>query len=152
MRHCSLHGIDGADQVGVDHIGPGLSLRLTLHAGDTGLRDDDIDLAELVDALLDRCAHLRGVADVGLDRHDATAFLLDQTSRLVEIFLAGHRVADGREVLAPIDSDDVGALGCELDCMAAALTPRRAGDECDLAFYASHCSSLRSSMWFSQAR
>ncbi len=47
---CGKRGVDrvdGADQVGVDDIGPRLRPRLALHAGDTGLRDDDVDLAEL---------------------------------------------------------------------------------------------------------
>ncbi len=47
VRQSGLHGIDRADQVGIDHIGPRLNLWLALHARDAGLCDNDIELAEL---------------------------------------------------------------------------------------------------------
>ena len=36
-------------------------------------------------------------------------------------------------LVAQVDCDDVGALGCELDCVRAALPAGSAGDECRLA-------------------
>ena len=74
---------------------------------------------------------------------DPLAGLLDQPGGLLEVLRRGHRVADGLEVLAEVDRDDVGALFGQPDRMTAALSAGGAGDECDLAFNASHCRSLR---------
>ena len=45
--------------------------RLALHAGDSGLRDHDVELAELGEPVVQRGAQLRGVAHVGLRDDDA---------------------------------------------------------------------------------
>ena len=62
---------------------------------------------------------------------------------LLEIFRGGQRVADGLDVFAEVDGDDVGALFGQPNRVAAALAACGAGDECDLAFNASHGRSFR---------
>ena len=59
MRQRDLDGVDGADQVGVDDVGPGLHRRIALHARDACLGDDDVQAAELRDAVLERLLQLR---------------------------------------------------------------------------------------------
>jgi len=56
VRQRDLNGVDGADQVGVDHVAPGLQRRLPLHAGDTGLCHHDVELAELGESVVQRGA------------------------------------------------------------------------------------------------
>ena len=138
MRQSDLDGVDGADQVGVDHVYPGLQLRLALHACDTGRRHDDVEPAELGDAAVERLAQLLGLANVGLCGDDALTGLLDQLGGLVEILRLGHRVADCLDVVADVDRDDVGALLGQPNRVAAALPARSAGDECNFSLNASH--------------
>ncbi len=125
MRQRDLDGVDGADQVGVDAVGPGLHRWLAFHGGDTGLGHDDVDLAELGQAGVERLLELAGLADIGLRGDDAAARLLDEARGLFEILRCGQRIADGVEVLAQVDGDDVGALFGEPDRVAATL-PRAA--------------------------
>ncbi len=135
MRKCHLDRVDGSDQVGVDDIAPRLQRRLAFHPGDAGLRDDDVDLAEFGEALIERSLEFGGFADIGLDGDDAAPGLLDQFGGLFEILGRRHLVADGVDVLAQVDSDDVGALFGQPQGVAAPPLPAcRTGDEGDLAW------------------
>ena len=87
--------------------------------------DDDVEPAELGDAGLEGRLQPAAVAHVGLRRDDALPRLLDETGGLLEVLRRRHRVADGGEVLAPVDGDDVGALLGQPDRVAAALPARR---------------------------
>ena len=62
VRQRDLDGVDGADQVGVDHVDPGRHVRGALHARDSGRRDDDVELAQLGDAVVERRLQLAAVA------------------------------------------------------------------------------------------
>ena len=110
----------------------------SLHARDAGRRDDDVELAQLGDAVFEGRPQLAGVAHVDLRRDDALAGLLDELRGLLEVLRCRHRVADRREVLTPVDGDDVGALLGQPNRVAAALPARGAGDEGDLSLNASH--------------
>ncbi len=88
---------------------------------------------------LERRTQLAGLAHVGLRGDDAAAGLLDELGGLLEVLGRRHRVADGRDVLAQVDRDDVGALLGQPDRVTAALPARGAGDECDFPLNASHC-------------
>src|SRR5699024_1067821 len=105
----------------------------------TGLRYDDVQAAQLGDAVLERGLQLRGLAYVRLGRDHALAGLLDEGRGLLEILRRGHRVADGVDVLTEVNRDDVGAFLGQPYRMAAPLPACRPGDECDLSLYASHC-------------
>ncbi len=151
VRQRGLHGVDRADEIGIDHIRPCLNLWFALHSGDTSLRHNDIELAELGETLLECGTHLRGLAYVGLGRDDAPALLLDETRGLFEILGRGHRVPDRRDVLAQVHRDDVRALLGQTHRMTAALPASGTGDERDLAFYTPpHCCFL--SLAFSVGR
>jgi len=69
QRH--LDRVDRADQVGVDHVRPGLQRRIALHRGDPGLCHHDVEPAQLGDSLLQCGAQLPPLTHVGLHRHDA---------------------------------------------------------------------------------
>jgi hypothetical protein len=138
VRQRDVDRVDRADQVGVDDVHPSLQGRLAFHARDAGLGYDDVDLAELGDAALQRLTELGRLADVGLRRDDAATGLLHQLGGLFEVLGRRHRVADGRDVLAQVDRDDVRAFFGEPDRVAAALAARRAGDKCDFPLHASH--------------
>ncbi len=147
VRECDLDGVDGAHEVGVDAVGPGLHRGLALHGRDAGLCDDDVELAELGEARVQRGTQFGLVADVGLGRDDPLAGLLDVVLGLFEVFQGGHWVADGVVVLADVDRDDVRALFGQPDRVAATLPSAGAGDECDLAFNASHCGPFGCACW-----
>ena len=101
-------------------------------------RDDDVELAQLGDAVVEAPLQLAGVAHVDLRRDDALPGLLDELGGLLEVLRRRHRVADGVEVLTQVDGDDVGALFGQPDRVAAALAARGAGDEGDFPLNASH--------------
>ena len=63
---------------------------------------------------------------------------LDLFDRLRQVLRRRQRVVHAVERLADVDGDDVGALLGQPDRVAAALTARRARDECDLAFELAH--------------
>ena len=75
--------------------------------------------------VFERRLQLAGVAHVDLRRDDALPRLLDELRGLLEVLRRRHRVADRREVLTPVDGDDVGALLGQPDRVAAALAARR---------------------------
>jgi hypothetical protein len=139
-RH--LDGVDGADEVGVDAVGPRLHRRGALHGGDAGLGDDDVEVAQLGDPVVQRLLERSGVSHVDLGGDRLAARLLDVLGGLLEVFRPGQRVAHGVDVGADVDGDDVGAFLGQPDGVAAALTARCAGDECDLALNASHSGVL----------
>ena len=111
---------------------------MAFHACDACLGDDDVDLAEFGDAALQCLTQLGRLAHVGLGRDDAATGLLDELGGLLEILGRRHGVADGRDVLAQVDRDDVRAFFGQPDRVAASLAARRAGDECDFPLNASH--------------
>src|SRR6185503_9530274 len=98
----------------------------------------DVEPAQFGDALVEDRLQRDDVADVDF-RSDATPpGLLDELRGLFEILRCRHGIADRREVLAPVDGDDVGAFLGQSNRVAAALAPACAGDEGDLLMYASH--------------
>ena len=86
MRQRNLDGVDGADQVRVDHVALRLQRWCALHARDAGLRHHDVEFAEFGQAVVQRGPQLRHLAHISLRRHDALAGLLDEAGGLVEIF------------------------------------------------------------------
>ena len=130
-------GSEDTGEVDVDHVVPHLVGQLLdrREAGDAGVGQDDVQPAELRDALVDGRRERGGVPDVGLARDDAPA----QVSRRGGPSRRGppasrERVPHGADLLEHVDGDDVGALLRQPDGATAAETARRAGDEnADLA-------------------
>jgi hypothetical protein len=124
-------------QVGVQRVLPdrGRYLVPALHGADAGVGADDVELAKLRDAVVNGGPQRAGVAHVGGDGDDPAVELLDGLDRLAQVGVGGHAVANRRVVTADVDRDDVGALFGQPHRMAAALTPRRSGDERDLPCY-----------------
>src|SRR5262245_34438026 len=112
---------------------------------DTRVRADDVEPAELFDAAVHRGLDCVVVTHVHLGGDDAPVQLLDQVrgfrqivgSRRLDLRIAADRAAD-------VDRDDVGALFGQANRVATSLAARRAGDECDLALYASRHNFPRS--------
>ena len=139
VRQRDLDGVDGADQVGVHHVDPGL------HVGGSPFMPA-IPACATTMSSLPSSAMPSSSADFSWPASRTSAFAV--TTRcpvfstncggLLEVFRRGHRVADGVEVLAQVDRDDVGAFLGEPDRVAAALSARGAGDECDFPLNASH--------------
>jgi hypothetical protein len=67
-------------------------------------------------------------------RDDAAPRFFDQVDGLVEVLACGHRIGDGVDLIAQIERDDVRTLLGEPNRVRAALAPRGASDECNLAF------------------
>ena len=143
MRQRHADRVDRTQQVGVDHVGPGLQRRLAPHRGDPRLGHHDVDVPQLGQALLERRGQLRPLAHVGLDRHDVPVLRLDQPDGLLQVVRPGQRVLDRGDVAAQVDRDDVGALPGQPHRVAAALAARRARDEGDFALDTSHWWSFR---------
>lgn len=140
VRDGDLGGQPDAGQVDVDHVAPGLlvhGVQAGAVAAEARVGTDDVEPAELGDALVDGGLERVVVAYVRLHGVDAPPQLLHLVDRLVEILGRRHGERDAVELLADVDRDDVGAFFGETDRMAAALSSRRAGDEGDLSFYAS---------------
>ena len=116
VRHCS--GVVVSQVPDGQHAGVG-------HRG--------VQAAQFGDAVVDRRGQRRGVADIDDVRDGAAAELVDQTCRLVEIVPRGERVFDLRQRCADVDEDEVGAFFGQPHRMAAAHSPRGAGDQHPLA-------------------
>ena len=91
----------------------------------TGIVDEDIEPAELVDGLLDRAIAEVLVADVTGDEDRFAAFLLDDLLRLLRVVM-----------LAKIENRYVGALAREERSDGAADAAVRAGDQRNLVLHA----------------
>ena len=111
----------------------GLVERLAAVA-DAGVGDDDVEPAELLDAVVHGGLQRVVVADVDLGGDDPPVLALDQSA--VSARSSGVDAAIRSTVsicLADVDRDDVGALLGQPDRVSAALAAGRAGDERDLA-------------------
>jgi hypothetical protein len=113
------------------HLVPGLD------GADARVGADDVELAELGDARVDRLLERAQVAHVGLAGDDPPVKRLDRLDRLGQVGFGAHAIAHGVVVGEDVDRDDVGALLGQPDRVTAALTAARAGDEGDLALYSS---------------
>ena len=125
-------------EVDVDHRGPvgfaGLVQRLSAVA-DARVGDDDVELAELLDAGVHGFLEGVVVTDVDLGGVDPTVVSLHQVRGLGQILRrGGGDQIHGVDLLADVDRDDVGTLLGQSHRVRTALTARRAGDERDLAF------------------
>jgi hypothetical protein len=110
---------------------------------DARVRDDDVEPAELGDAVVQGRLQGRGVPHVRLVRDDPPVKRLYLPDRLRQVFLAGRRVGrHRRDRPRDVDRDDVGALLREPDGVTAALAARRPGDESDLALHPSRHGQL----------
>jgi hypothetical protein len=89
---------------------------------DAGVGDHHVEPAQSGDPVVDYCLQRGVVADVGLVGDDAAVEGLDLLDRLVRVVVRRN-----------VDGDDVGALFGQPDGVAAALTPRGAGDEGDFS-------------------
>src|SRR5205823_1613639 len=109
------HGLDRAPDAGEVDVGDVPPLLLGqlpghAHAGDAGIGADDVEVAELGQALLHRRRHLGRVPHVGHAGHDAPVEVLDQLDRLGEVVGGAHRERHRVDVVTDVDGDDLGAL------------------------------------------
>ena len=81
------------------------------------------------------------IADVALVCGDSSPELLHLANGLVQVSTRRHRVADGVQLPAYVDRDDVGPLLGQADRMRTTLAPRSTGDEGDLPLELPHVSS-----------
>jgi hypothetical protein len=95
-------------------------------------------MPELRDTLVERRLQRTVVAHVGLAREDAAVERLDQPHGLGEVVGRRHRILHRRQLFRDIHRDDVGALLCHSQRVAAPLSSCRARDERDLAIESSH--------------
>src|ERR1700744_4781352 len=82
-----------------------------------------------VDALVDRRAHSRFVADISDSAHTAAAVRGDQTHRLGQVVLGGQVVFDLRQGLTEVDENEISALLGESDRVTAPQTACGTGDQ-----------------------
>jgi hypothetical protein len=68
------------------------------------------------------------VSDIGLCRHDAAAGLLDKIDSFFQVMGGGHWVVNTVDLLADVDSDDVGTFFGKADSMRTTLSARSTGD------------------------
>ena len=106
---------------------------------DAGVGHDDVESAELFDAVVEHRFHVVVVANVDDRGDDALAELLDQRGGLFEVLRCRTGCRRVLELLADVDGDDVGALLGQAHRMAATLSTRRARDERDLSCYSPCC-------------
>jgi hypothetical protein len=94
-----------------------------------GVRTDDVDVAELGQAIAyDTVDGLLG-ADVRFPDHDSLALLLDKPPGLVKISLRRHRVSDVLDIVTDVERDYVRAFTGEANRMRTTLAARRTGNE-----------------------
>gem|GEM_PF-5438735 len=113
---------------------------------DAGIRDDDVQTAEFGHGLGHRGIERVVVPDVDLARNDSSSGLLDEPDGLGEVLGGGHRIVDGVELTTDVDRDDVSAFLGEQFRVRPALSPRRPGNQRNLAFQRTHESSSYISM------
>ena len=102
-------------------------------SNDAGVRDHDVQAAELGESVGHHLFDGVGVAHVGLTGDDASALLLDELDGLVKILGTGIGVVDGIDVTADVERNDVRAVRRESHRMRATLASSRSGDEGDFA-------------------
>ena len=99
---------------------------------------DGVDVAELLDALVERGGQRLAITDIGLAPDHLPAGLLDQVHRLVQVLGCGHRVQHAVELPTDVHPDDVGALLGQPDRVRTPLSPRRSRDEGDATVHSAH--------------
>jgi hypothetical protein len=133
VRHRDADRVQHATEVDVHPVDEGLHGRRGLHRGHAGVRDDNVEAAELREAGVKDRLKLGLDADVALPGDDAAVERLYVLDRLRQVCWRGERVVHAVKGLANVDRDDVRALARQPDRMAAALPAGRPGDEGDLA-------------------
>ena len=89
--------------------------------------------------LVGRVNQLLAVAHIDGERERPPPDALDEPLCLLEVLTSGERVSHGFQIVAAeIAEDDVGPFRSKPQCVRPALTPRRAGDERNLAVEACH--------------
>jgi hypothetical protein len=107
-----------------------------------GVGDDDVDVTKGSERPRYRVIQATLIPDVGFGDEGAGALGLDQLGREPEIRRSRRGVVRRRDRGRDVDCHDVRAFFGQPDGMRAALAPRRAGDERDLALQLSHRSCL----------
>ena len=126
-------GAPGAGQVHPDDGVPLLVGQLPdpAPAQHPGVGHQDVQPAELLDAVGDDLPDRRVVANVGFAGQDLAALGFHQAHGLAEIFRGGRRVGQRvGDLRADIQRDDVGAFAGQPHRMRAPLRTSGAGNEC----------------------
>ena len=138
-RNGGVHGVPGADQVDLDDVAERPSPIVAVgHPDDARVGDDDVEAAELPNAVGDHRVDRFGVTNISLARQDPAALVLNQ-------FHCGGKVVGGRagvvggvELRADVDGDDVGALAGQLDRVRPPHPTGGTGDEGDMPVQSAH--------------
>src|SRR3984957_9858835 len=137
MRHTGFHGVPDTGESQVDHVLPDVLanlVQLVAEGPDTGVRDNDVEPAEVFHTAVDGGFDCLLVADVHLRGDDAPVEGFDQVGGLGEILRRRVRVGQVIDRPANVDRDDVGALLRQAYRVTAALPTSGATDEGDSAF------------------
>ena len=102
----------------------------------TGIRDGDVDTAELGFSAGNERVHCVAISSVCLDGNAPTTGGFHQTNGFLQILLVCEGVGDDITVLAPVADHDVRATLRECDSVGAPLTACGAGDQCNFSFEA----------------
>ena len=136
-----VHDAEEVDVGGVDEVHR-IELFSECHRQNARVGHDDVELAEIGDAGLERVAQLVSLADVGDPGEHAAAEFLDRPLDLGQVVGRCQRVRVGVDVPADVDDDDVGALPGHRERVRTSLTTGPTCDESDLALEpSSHLSS-----------
>ena len=140
MRRNGLRRLPHAGEVYTDHLVPLLAGELPERAErpDAGVRDQDVDLAELGYANCHRRIQLFLRADIGLHRNPASVMSLNEPDSLVEVVLGRELVGNGRQLVNDIGDDHVGALARARHRVSPSLPSCAPGDEGHFAIEHSH--------------
>lgn len=133
-RNRRLDGVIHTGQVDVDDVVPTVGRG---HRGNAGVGHHDVHPAQLVEAGLQGSAQRHRVTHIGLLGHDARTGVFDQLDRGRQVLGVRERIGHAVDLLAQIDSNDVGSIGGQAQGVGAALAAGRAGDQRDLALQAS---------------
>jgi hypothetical protein len=141
MRRDGLHGAPHAREVDVERLLPLLLGHVrdrSQLSPDAGVRDEEVDLAELLDALLDRAVEVGLGAYVALDGDHPTVELVHCRDGAGQVLPPRHRVIRGRYGRRHVQQDQVCALTREPLSKGGAHATAGTRDERNLALYASH--------------
>jgi hypothetical protein len=140
MRDTGFDRFPNTREVDVDHVLPVVFAGLVEGrpaVADAGVRNDDVESAQLFDAAVHNRRQRVEVAHVHLGGDDAPVEVLDEVGGFGEVIGCGPGDVAAGDSLADIDGDDVGALLGQAHSMAAALTARCAADERNFALNSS---------------
>jgi hypothetical protein len=134
VRNGNRDGVHHADEIDIRGVDELHGVRFAHgHWQDAGVRDNDVDPAEVGQPRLDRVAQFMALTHVGDPGNDTAPEFLHRSFRLREIIRRGKRIGVRVDLAADVDCDDVGTFPGHRERMGAALTACCTSDESNLA-------------------